>query len=425
MGGYGLYYATVMQAVGLVALADRRLGLTVDAVTPAGQRVAEAFRSVVADTEYYRHCIDRHDEPVPYAAAAEYGRRACFCRLREPGASDRPILVDAFLHLGNPGESPARRETLRFMCELSAQSAAAPVDESSFRLLIYFGADRGDEHSEGTAFVPSEPILRTARRWRLYQAREYFNASINEMWRRLTCWGLQREGDRAPLPMTEQEAALDILDRHHSEAVLLCSLFQAHAHTRHEPDDRALVETRDAWRTVLPHPLWQPTKPALDDSTTLLRHWCKTTHDLIEKLDTLASYVSDGEPPAIVGQALGCRSEQVTITSGRVNRGSLGSQHVPIYTIEDPDASLTPGSASRSFSSLAALHPEIEYIRLEDRSHDVIAFADFQNDDFLHISQLKSTFATCRSLPSLPASVETMTSNRPSMNRAWIAARSV
>ncbi len=201
-------------------------------------------------------------------------------------------------------------------------------------------------------------------------------------------WGHKdQSGYFAALSTAEQEAALDILDRHHSEAVLLCSLFQAHAHTRHEPDDTALVQIRDAWRTVLPHPLWQPTKPALDDSTTLLQHWCKTTHNLIEKLDTLASYVSDGEPLAVVGQALSCPPEHVTITSGRVNRGSLGPQHVPIYTIEDPDTSLTPTSASRAFSSLAALQPEIEYIRLEDRSHDVIAFADFQNDDFLHINR--------------------------------------
>ena len=201
-------------------------------------------------------------------------------------------------------------------------------------------------------------------------------------------WGVKDEsGYFAALSTAEQEAALDILDRHHSEAVLLCSLFQAHAHTRHEPDDTALVQIRDAWRTVLPHPLWQPTKPALDDSTTLLQHWCKTTHDLIEKLDTLASYVSDGEPLATVGQSLGCRPEQVTLTSGRVNRGSLGPRHVPIYAIEDPDTSLTPTSASRAFASLAALQPEIDYIRLEDRSHDVIAFADFQNDDFLHINR--------------------------------------
>ncbi len=201
-------------------------------------------------------------------------------------------------------------------------------------------------------------------------------------------WGDKNEsGYFAALSTAEQEAALDILDRHHSEAVLLCSLFQAHAHTLHEPDDRTLVEVRDMWRTVLPHPLWQPTKPALDDSATLLRHSCKRTHNLVEKLDTLASYVSDGEPLATVGQALGCRSERVTITSGRVNRGSLGTQHVPIYTIEDPDASLTPGTASRAFSSLAALHPEVEYIRLEDRSHDVIAFADFRDDNFLHVNR--------------------------------------
>ena len=202
-------------------------------------------------------------------------------------------------------------------------------------------------------------------------------------------WGDKNEsGYFAALNTAGQEAALDILDRHHSEAVFLCSLFQAHAHTRHESDDRTLVEIRDMWRTVLPHPLWQPTKPALDDSATLLRHSCKTTRDLVEKLDTLASYVSDGEPLATVGQALGCRSEQVAITSGRVNRGSLGPQNVPIYTIEDPDASLTPGSARRAFSSLAALRPEVEYIRLEDRSHDVIAFADFHSDDFLYVNRV-------------------------------------
>ena len=98
------------------------------------------------------------------------------------------------------------------MCELSAQSAAAPVDQSSFRRLVYFGADYGDEDSVGTTFVPTESTLRTPRRWRLYQAREYFNASINEMWRRLTCWGLQREGYLYPVPMAEVLASLDNID---------------------------------------------------------------------------------------------------------------------------------------------------------------------------------------------------------------------
>ncbi|MCY4369027.1 MAG: hypothetical protein OXF41_06315 [bacterium] len=212
MGGYGLYYAAVMQSLGLVALADRRLGLPVDAVTPAGRVVAEAFRSVVVDTEYYQDWIGRHDEMVPREVAVEYGQRACYCRLREPHAVDRPVLVDAFLHLGNQREAAARRRTLRFVCELSAQTVEVPVDESVFRRLVYFGSDHGDDDSAGSTFVPTESTLRTARRWRLYQAREYFNAAINEMWRRLVWWGLQRAGDRYPVSLADVVASLDTID---------------------------------------------------------------------------------------------------------------------------------------------------------------------------------------------------------------------
>lgn len=212
MGGYGLYYATVMQSVGLVALANRGVGLPVDAVTPDGQAVAKAFRSMVADTEYYGRWIDRHDERVPREVVAEYGQRACFCRLRGADAMDRPLLVDAFLHMGNPAEASRRRRTLRFMCELSAQTAASAVDESSFRRLVYYGADHNDGDTEGPTFVPTESTLSTARRWRLYQAREFFNASINEMWRRLICWGLQQDGDHYPVPMPSVFESLGSID---------------------------------------------------------------------------------------------------------------------------------------------------------------------------------------------------------------------
>ena len=47
-GGYGLYYGTAMQTTGVVRLADRDLGLPVDAVTPnVGRNVADAFRSAI------------------------------------------------------------------------------------------------------------------------------------------------------------------------------------------------------------------------------------------------------------------------------------------------------------------------------------------------------------------------------------------
>lgn len=212
MGGYGLYYATAMQSIGLVALADPRLGLPVDAVTPAGQVVADAFRSVIAETEYYRVWIDRHDELVPHAVAKEYGNRGCLCRLREDAAFDRPLLGDAFLHRGNASDANARRESLRFMCELAAQTEGSPVDQGSFRRLVFFGADYGDDETDGATFVPNAAVTRTARKWRLYQAREYFNASINEMWRRLSCWGLQRDGDLFPIPMADVLDSIEEID---------------------------------------------------------------------------------------------------------------------------------------------------------------------------------------------------------------------
>ena len=213
MGGYGLYYATVMQAIDLVRLADAQLGLPVDAVTPEGQVVAGAFRSVIADTEYYRDWIDRHDEEVPYEVVAEYGELACFCRLRDDSALDRPLLVDAFLHHGSPVEAEARRHTLRMFCELADQSESSPVDAASFRRLVYYGADYAAEGSDaGARFVPPTSLVRTARKWRLYQAREYFNAAINEMWRRLSYWGHARDGGIYPVPRADLIASIGEID---------------------------------------------------------------------------------------------------------------------------------------------------------------------------------------------------------------------
>jgi hypothetical protein len=212
MGGYGLYYGSVMQSLGLVVLADPRLGLPVDAVTPVGQLVADAFRSAVYQTDYYQDWIERHDVPIPAEVVREYAKRACLCQLRKKSAPDRKLLVDAFLHCGNEIDAAARRSTLQFMCELSAQSAEFGMNSRSFRRLVYYRSDYGIDDADGPTFVPTPANGSTARRWRLYQAREYYNASLNEMWRRLAQWGLAREGEIFPIPMSDVLASLDGID---------------------------------------------------------------------------------------------------------------------------------------------------------------------------------------------------------------------
>ena len=214
-------------------------------------------------------------------------------------------------------------------------------------------------------------------------------------------WGDKQEsGYFTALSAGEQEAALEILDDHHSEAVLLCSLFQACAHVQNEKDHGALVEIRDTWRTVLVHPLWQPTKTAVD-SAIRLQHECESALDLVNKLHILAEHVAEIEPRATIGRSLGCKPGQVIMKSSKVNRGSLGGQVEDIYVIEDLNTVMTPDSASRAFSALATLDSEIEYIRLEDESHNVIAFADYRLDDFLYANR-----ATDEHLTLAPPTIE-------------------
>ena len=214
-------------------------------------------------------------------------------------------------------------------------------------------------------------------------------------------WGDEPEsGYFAALSPGEQEIALEILDHHHSEAVLLCSLFQACVHVQNERDHRALVETRDTWRTVLVHPLWQPTKTAVD-SAIGLQYECESVLDLVKKLQFLAEYVAEIEPRVTIGRVVECKPEQVIMKSSKVSRGPAGSQVEDVYVIEDLNTAMTPDSASRAFSALAILDSRTEYIRLEDRSHDVIAFADFRFDDYVHANR-----ATDQYLALAPPAIE-------------------
>ena len=133
-------------------------------------------------------------------------------------------------------------------------------------------------------------------------------------------WGADGEaGYLRSLTEPEQEAALDLLDRHHAEAVLLASFFQAYDITWREADDRLGV-LRDVWREVLVHDLWQPTAEALSDAAAVAGSGPNPVpvDDLVDELDGLARYYSDHDPRRIIATALGTHASSVSETEGRV-----------------------------------------------------------------------------------------------------------
>ena len=84
LGGYGLYYRTVMAELGLIYPGGRGYPYPVDVPTEFGKVVAKSFRDTVSDTVYYSEYFDKDITTVPKEVIEEYIRRACLCQLKVP-----------------------------------------------------------------------------------------------------------------------------------------------------------------------------------------------------------------------------------------------------------------------------------------------------------------------------------------------------
>ncbi len=206
LGGYGLYYRSVMAELGLIYPGGPGFPYPIDVPTEQGKAVAAAFRTAVQDTAYYRHHFDHDATQVPLKDIGAYIRQACLCQLQVDSAPDQSLLRDVFLHGGAAPQ--ARRDTFRLLLDLADQTERHAIDQDAFRQLLYFRATDG-----GATHRPREDIGETAERWRLYQAREYYAFALNALWSHLCGWGLANNGDVRPLPLdhfwAHLETALD------------------------------------------------------------------------------------------------------------------------------------------------------------------------------------------------------------------------
>ncbi len=198
LGGYGLYYRMVMMNLGFILPGGSGYGTPIDVPTEKGREAAEMFRSAVRDTEYYRTYFDQDRAQVPLPVIEEYIRKACLCQSQREDAPDHALLLDAFLHEGGAENAAARRLTFRLLLDMARQTDGYMIDQDAFRHLIYFGST-----PDGAAYVPPDDLLDAYRRWRLYQAREYYSYALNALWLYLCSWGLLQHGDLRPTPFDQ------------------------------------------------------------------------------------------------------------------------------------------------------------------------------------------------------------------------------
>jgi hypothetical protein len=206
-GGYGLYYATAMQTMGVVRLAGPDTNLPVDALTPeVGKPLADAFREAIQGTTYSKKYLEKDE--IPRGVVEEYGETCALWKLRDQ-AVDRPFVVNAFLHGGRPEMAAARRKTLQLMLEISKQTAKVGISEAEFRSLLLYGSVLDDSGARvQTAFSPPTDLVSTARQWRITQLREMFNWSLNGLWQWLCEWGTAGKDIDMPVAVQQLEAAV-------------------------------------------------------------------------------------------------------------------------------------------------------------------------------------------------------------------------
>lgn len=196
LGGYGLYYRSVIAELGLIVPGGPRFQYPIDVPTKQGKEVAKLFRQAVQHTKYYQDYFDHDVTEVPIDIIKEYIRHACLCQLQLPSTPDHAFLLDLFLHEGDEKLALVRRETFRLFLDIASQTPIQSVNEDTFRQLLYFQAAEN-----GATYHPQPPIELAHRRWRLYQAREYYTFALNALWKYLCTWGINQGGDIHPLPL--------------------------------------------------------------------------------------------------------------------------------------------------------------------------------------------------------------------------------
>ena len=193
LGGYGLYYRSPLSDLGLVARAGTLLGGTptpIDVLVPGGKGLplADAFRSSVRDTDYFKkHFVGL--KKIPHDALVEYSEAACLCRL-DQHIDERALLRDAFfLPHSEEFEDAARQRRHSFALFLRTikDDTESATDPAAFRARVWEDFLGRDGLGDARSHVTSQ--------WAALILKEHMQESLSAMWIDLCETGLHFQTD--------------------------------------------------------------------------------------------------------------------------------------------------------------------------------------------------------------------------------------
>ena len=181
-GGYGLYYSTPMNQLGLTARAGTLLGsepIPIDVLRdePHARALADGFEAAVGNTRYVGDHMDAAD-PIPRDVLVEFSERACLCRLDEY-PDERTALRRAFFTAPGrafEGAAQRRREAFALYLELAGVGRWTYAENSDDRLraAIWPAFRRGAD--------PGTPRARALAAWAALAAANYLHDGVTLLW---------------------------------------------------------------------------------------------------------------------------------------------------------------------------------------------------------------------------------------------------
>lgn len=179
LGGFGQYYRTAMQAMGIVAEAEHPRW--VYRLTRRGEALAQAYEAAIQDTAYFG-ALNRQGTltTLSYDLATDYGVHGCLCAQALANGPDRPLLLDAFFRFDRQGDEQdthiRRRLTLGVILDLVAKSGDVPLRDS-LRPSLYLG-----EYDAGQDYIPAPVLADWYTRWRYVQVRQTYTTALQLLW---------------------------------------------------------------------------------------------------------------------------------------------------------------------------------------------------------------------------------------------------
>lgn len=177
-GGFGQYYRTAMQAMGI--LEDPENPKWVYRLTDRGRNLAEAYQASIKNTRYYQALEEQGQlSSLKQSDVDEYGQVGCLCPQAIQKGQDRTLLLDTFFRFeindqNNPHAN--RRNSLGVALDL-VYSANNKFRRSMLRPALYLG-----EYIADSSYNPPIELRDWVKRWGMVEIRHLFTFGIQCLW---------------------------------------------------------------------------------------------------------------------------------------------------------------------------------------------------------------------------------------------------